>query len=123
MPIYLYEHPKTKKVKEIIQTMSEPHVYSEKGVEWRRVFTIPQASFDANLDPFSQQQFIDKTGRNTGKIGDTWDRSLELSQKRADKAGGVDPIRDKYLKDYAKKRKGKKHPKQIIEESNKTFNL
>lgn len=123
MPIYLYEHPKTKKVKEIVQTMNEPHVYEENGITWNRVFTVPQASIDANIDPFNQQQFIDKTGSKNGSVGDVWDRSAELSAKRAEKAGGVDPIKEKYYKKYSKTRKGKPHPKQILESVNKTYKV
>lgn len=123
MPTYVYQHPKTKKVKEIIQTMNEPHVYEEKGIQWVRLFTVPQATIDANIDPFSQQQFIDKTGAKNGKIGDAWDRAAELSDKRAAQAGGVDPIKDSYYKKYAKTRKGKPHPKEIIEKADKTFKI
>ena len=41
-------------------------------------------------------------------MGDLWDRSKELSDKRAHENGGVDPIRANYEKDYSSKRKGKK---------------
>lgn len=103
--------------------MQDEHVYEEDGVKWERVFTVPQASIDANIDPFNQQQFIDKTGSKNGSVGDVWDRSAELSAKRAEKAGGVDPVKAKYYKDYSKKRKGKPHPKQIIEGSQKTYKI
>ena len=54
MPIYLYENPDTGEVKEIVQRMSEPHIYIEHGITWRLVFCIPQESqvTIGNLDPF-----------------------------------------------------------------------
>lgn len=113
MPIYIYQHPKTKKVKEIIQKMTEPHVYSENGVVWQRVLQAPQASTGATigtLDPFNKRQFIEKTGqlRNITQ-GDLWDLSAELSEKRKAKAG-KDPVKENTVKAYAKKTGGKLHP-------------
>ena len=37
------------------------------------------------------------------------DASAELSSKRAEQNGGIDPVKQKYFKDYAKKRNGTKH--------------
>jgi hypothetical protein len=113
MPIYVYEHPKTKKRIEIVQRMSEPHEYEEGGVKWKRVFESPQASTGAtigHLDPFDRRGFIEKTGkmRNITQ-GDLWDLSAELSAKRAKKAG-KDEIKEKTIKAYEKKTGGKKHP-------------
>jgi len=119
MGIYIYQHPNTKETKEVIQRMSEDHVYVDaKGVKWNRIFTVPQAVVDGRINPFSEADFIKKTsnGKNQ-KVGDLWDRSKELSEKRAAKNGGVDPVKEKYLKDYSKKRKGKPHPSQITDKT------
>lgn len=107
MPIYIYQNPKTKKTKEIIQTMNEPHEYSENGVKWQRVFTVPQASFVTKIDPFSSKQYVDKTGNMKGTYGDLLDLSAELSEKRAEKFG-EDPIKRQHFNEYEKKT-GKKH--------------
>jgi len=32
-----------------------------------------------------------------------------MSAKRAEKAGGIDPVKKQYLEDYSKKRNGAKH--------------
>jgi hypothetical protein len=97
VPEYLYQNPnKPEEVKAIFQGMNDLHEYEEGGVKWDRVFTVPQASIDADLDPFNQNQFLEKTGKNNGKLGDVWERSAELSQKRADKRDGVDPIKKKF---------------------------
>lgn len=110
MPIYAYQHPKTKKIKEIVQSMSEPHVYAEKGVQWERLWTIPQATVDTKTDAFSQQDFSKKVAATKGTIGDVWARSAEWSERRAAKRDGVDPIKEKTFADYEKKTRGKTHP-------------
>lgn len=112
MPLYTFENPKTKARKDIVQRMSEPHVYSENGVEWVRVFDVPQAAVStlSNLDPFNKQAFIEKTGqlRNVTQ-GDLWDLSADLSKKR-EKKRGKDPVKEATTKAYERKTGGKKHP-------------
>jgi hypothetical protein len=112
MPYYLYQNPKTQKIKEIFQHMKDKHVYVENGLEWERVFNIPQTRIDAlsDVNPFDKQEFIERTGRMKNiKHGDLWDLSAELSRKRA-KALGKDPVKEKAAKDYSKKCGGKPHP-------------
>tara|TARA_Y100001963_G_C6756678_1_gene437263 strand:- start:707 stop:1054 length:348 start_codon:yes stop_codon:yes gene_type:complete len=109
MPIYIYQHPENEKYIEVIQGMNEDHVYfDESGLEWKRVFTTPNMAMDLETDPFSQNQFLEKT-QNAGTMGDLWDRSAEMSAKRAEKAGGTDPYRKDYFKKYSKDRGGAKH--------------
>ena len=43
-----------------------------------------------------------------------FDRSAELSEKRR-KIYGKDPVKEKYYKDWSKKRKGKVHPKSRLD--------
>ena len=52
MPIYLFQHPQTNEVIEIIQPMAQVHEYIDKhGVQWQRVFTKPTASIkDKKID-------------------------------------------------------------------------
>lgn len=110
MPIYLFQNPKTGKIKEIVQPMNIDHVYSEAGIKWERIFTIPQASIDTEIDAFSEDSFKKKTAGKKETIGDLMDRSKELSEKRQSIAG-TDPVQNKFFEDYSKTRKGKKHPK------------
>ena len=37
-----------------------------------------------------------------GTFGDMMDYSSELSQKRAEKAGGIDPVKKKHFENYEK---------------------
>lgn len=88
--------------------MNDPHVFSKDGVEWQRVFLSPNASISSNSDPFNSNAFLDKTANMKGTVGDMMDYSAELSEKRAEKSGGVDPIRKKHFDNYEKS-VGKKH--------------
>ena len=109
MPIYQFAHPEHPLIIDVVQSMKEPHIYiDEEGVEWRRVWSTPQTSFNTRTDPFSTKGFINKDhdGRT---MGDLWDESNELSQKRADKNGGLDPVKEKYEQQYANKRGNKRH--------------
>ena len=111
MPEYLYSDPEDpKKVVAVIQGMNEKHVYESDGKAWNREYTIPKASIDTQIDPFSEKQFVQKTDGKVGSMGDLWDRSAELSKKREEASGTQDPVRKKYLESYSNKRKGMAHP-------------
>jgi flagellar biosynthesis/type III secretory pathway M-ring protein FliF/YscJ len=118
MPIYLYQNPETEEVKEIIQTMNEEHVYQEDGVDWKRIFTKPNASIQSlsSLDPFNKRDFIDKTGNMKGTVGDMMGLAEEMSAQRSEKTGTEDPVKRKFFDNY-EKNIGKKHladkPKRI----------
>ena len=91
--------------------MNEDHVYEENGVRFERLFTIPSASIDQNID--TAQKFVEKTANMRGTLGEIWDYSQELSDKRAKDNGGVDPIREKAENSYSKKRRGMKYKSKI----------
>ncbi len=108
MPIYVYKHPEEELYEEVLQGMNDPHVFSKDGVEWQRIFLSPNASISSNSDPFNSNAFLDKTANMKGTVGDMMDYSAELSEKRAEKSGGIDPIRKKHFDNYEKS-VGKKH--------------
>jgi hypothetical protein len=109
MPIYLYQHPKTKEVLEVFQKMNDEHEYMDNsGVRWNRIFLSPNAAIDLDADPFSNSKFIEKTA-NARTMGEMWDRSAEMSSKRADANNGVDPLKKDYYKKYSDDRGGAKH--------------
>lgn len=113
MPIYLFKNPKTGKIVSVFQQMNEEHVHSEDGIKYERVFTVPNAQIDADIDVDSSEKFIEKTGKMKGTLGEIWDYSQELSNKRAEKNGGVDPVRQKAEEKYSKKRRGMKYKNKI----------
>lgn len=116
MPIYIYQHPKSKKLIEVIQSIHDKHEYIDKdNVKWDRVFTAPELNTQGTLKADSSpKDFSDYTRNKKGTIGDLWDRSAELSEKRK-KIYGKDPVKEKYFKDWSKKRKGRIHPKNHSE--------
>ena len=113
MPIYLFKNPKTGKIVSVFQQMNEEHVHSEDGIKCERVFTVPNAQIDADIDVDSSEKFIEKTGKMKGTLGEIWDYSQELSNKRAEKNGGVDPVRQKAEEKYSKKRRGMKYKNKV----------
>lgn len=110
MPTYIYKHPKEEKYIEVIQSMNDDHKYfDEDGLEWKREWTNPQLNTESNIDPFDSKAFVERTGNMKGTYGDLQNYSKELSQKRKDIHGGIDPVQQKYFKQYSKKRGGSKH--------------
>ena len=112
MPEYLYKNPQTGEVKGVIQTMREEHVFvDEEGLEWKRVYTSPNASIDSlsNTDPFDTRAHTEKTGKMKGTMGDLFSISKEMSERRQDKIGAEDPIKRKFFNDYKEKNNGTKH--------------
>lgn len=113
MPIYLFKNPKTGKVVSVFQQMNEDHTYSQDGIKYERVFTVPNAQIDADIDLNSSEKFVEKTGKMKGTLGEIWDYSQELSNKRAEKNGGIDPVRQKAEEKYSKKRRGMKYKSKV----------
>lgn len=111
MPFYIFKHPKKERYKEIFQNMEDEHQYTEDGVQWERVFSVPNAAINSRLDG-SEANFRSYFDNKKGTIGDAWDASQEASEKRK-KEMGHDPVKEQYYKDYSKKRNGLKHPDQI----------
>ena len=71
-------------------------------------------AMDTQVDPYSAKDFVKATAK-PGTIGDMWDCSAELSQKRADR-NGKDPLKEKFYEDYSKKHGGRKHHAQEREQ-------
>lgn len=113
MPIYLFCNPKTKEVKSIYQDMNAEHTYFEDGVKLERIYTVPNAAIDSKIDPFSSQKFVEKTGTMKGTLGEIWDYSKELSDKRAKSTNGQDDVRTKAENKYSKKRRGMKYKEKM----------
>jgi len=116
MPIYAYINPNTKEIIEISQSVHENHIYvDDSGLQWERVFTAPEINTHGKLKAeCSSHEFSEYTRNKKGNLGDLFDRSKELSEKRK-KIYGKDPVKEKYFKDWSKKRKGKIHPKSRSE--------
>ena len=106
MPLYVFQHPEDENlVKDVFFNMNDEKKYTdEEGVEWKRVFLSSQLSCEASIDPWSNADFVNKTANKKGSYGDLMDQSAELSAQRAKENGGIDPVKQKYYKDYSDKR-------------------
>ena len=113
--IYLFYNTETDEYREVEMSMKEYAPYrGENGNEdcWERVYDTPQISMGNStakkVNPYSQKEFVERTGKMKGNFGDMFDYSKELSDRRAKDHGGVDPVKEKYFRNYEKKT-GKKH--------------
>ena len=113
MPVYIFQNPKTKEYKEVFLALDAEKVYHESGVKWQRIFLAPNVSVDTQIDANSEQDFVEKTKRKNYNLGEMWDASKDLSEKR-EKERGVDPVKEKSLKEYSKKRSGAKHTNRVV---------
>ena len=98
--IYLFHNKETDEYREIKMSMKDYAPYrGENGNEdcWERVYETPQISMGRStsktVDPYSQNEFVERTGKMKGNIGNMLDYSKELSEKRAADHGGVDPVK------------------------------
>ena len=111
MPIYEYQHPDTGETIEVDQKMNDFHIYIDyQGTEWKRVYSVPNASIDTQIDDFSSNEFVNKTKGKGMTMGQLWEESKQASNRR-EKMLGEDPVKKKYFKNYSKKRSGMKHEK------------
>ena len=113
--IYLFYNTETDEYREIEMSMKEYAPYRGENNDedtWERVYETPQISMrnstSTKIDPYNQREFVERTGRMKGNYGNMIDYSKELSEQRAEKNGGVDPVKEKYFNKYEKKT-GKKH--------------
>ena len=110
MPIYIFEHPESQEKIEVLQKMTDPHLYvDEKGVEWKRIFTTFNAAIDTRPDIFSSHSLAASTNNKKESYEDLVERSKEASAKRAEKLGTSAPIKQTWYDNYAKKRNGVRH--------------
>lgn len=109
MPLYTFLNDETGEYKDVFFGMNDKKEFiGEDGKQWRRIYYVPQASIDTKINPFSERDFVNKTGNKKGTVGEVMDLSAELSQKRAESTGKEDPVKRKLFNDYEKKTK-KKH--------------
>lgn len=123
MPTYIYQTITDQNDEieyfEFVQSMKDAPltVHPESGKPIRRVITggLGFNTKGLKIDPFSEQQFRERTAAKGDTVGALWDRSKELSEMRAAKNGGIDPVKKKYFEDYKKKKRGTPHTAELAE--------
>jgi len=122
MPLYSFIREEDGKIEDVFFHMDDKKIYNGKdGKEigkWKRIWLKPRMSVDSiAIDPYSSNDFNRVTNKG-GKLGDLWDRSEELSQKRVDR-DGIDPVKQTFYEKYKKTHKGNSHPQEKKEKSKK----
>lgn len=115
MPLYTFtkvSNPETQE--DFFFTMAEAPkvddiIEDDNGVKWKRIFTLPNAAVDSKIDHNNPNDFVEKTGKKKGSVGDLLDASKELSDRRAKERGGVDPVQQSFFNNYKKSRHGVQH--------------
>jgi hypothetical protein len=116
MPYYTYRNKETGEEIDIFQHMNDVHEYHGENNDedcWDRVFhpVLPSASWQ--IDPNDGKAFVEKTANQKGTMGDLLEQSAELSEKRSEQNGGVDPLKEQYFKRYSEERGGAKHKDEL----------
>lgn len=107
MPEYQFSSPTDPtEIVSLFLSVNDVHEYILAGVKWDRVWTVPQIGIDTKVDAFSEKQFLDKTNKQD-TLGSIWERAKDLSAERADKLGGIDPLKAAEDKKYSDARGGK----------------
>jgi hypothetical protein len=110
MPLYLFEQIRTGEFREVFFHMDDTKNYcGEDGKEeglWERRYYVPQMSVDVKMDEWDSKGFTEKSGRKKGNLGNLFDESKELSEKRA-KSAGTDPLKEAHLKQWKERRRRK----------------
>jgi hypothetical protein len=109
MPLYTFENPLTGEIKDVVFKMKDEKKFFQDGVEWKRIFSIPNAAVDTKYDPSNPKEFVAKSRNKKGTLGNLYDEAAEASVAR-EKKFGKDPIKKKYYEDWSKRRAGRKHP-------------
>lgn len=103
MPQYTFTNEDETEYVDVFFHMNDTKIHiGPDGKEWRRVYTVPTASIDSKIDPFSKRDFVEKTGRKKGTMGDLMDRAKDAHLARVQKEGR-DVVKEKFLTDYKKK--------------------
>lgn len=111
MPYYDFINEKNGEVKSLFFHMNDNKEYTDdSGYKWLRLYCSPLASADTKWNEDSSIDFVNKSKNKKGTIGDLWEKSKELSDKRQAKYG-KDKVKENFFKNYSTQRHGKKHIK------------
>jgi hypothetical protein len=116
MPVFDFADEATGKTISVLVTLAEPdsarHTQVVDGTTYKRVYSAPLAAVDTQKGALTQNDFNRVTTNKNLKVGDMWNIAQEMSQDRADKNGGYDPVREKFYEKHQKEF-GKPHKDAI----------
>lgn len=110
MPIYIFRHSKTGEYREVVMSIHDKKVFNgDNGDQiglWDREFINPYISTSSSLskaDPNDPAAFSRAVEGKNGTLGEMMDASAEMSLRRAEKNGGIDPVKKKNQDEYKEK--------------------
>jgi len=120
MPLYSFVDERDGTIYEVYQAMDQEHIaFAPDGQPLTRIFTSPHANIDTKWNPDNPHDFVAKSAKKKGTLGNLQDKAKELSLQREERYG-VDKVKEKFYADYEKKRgKGVTHPEKRKEKLNK----
>lgn len=118
-PVFDFQHETTGEIISVLVKHTEPdHLRHEQTVDgkiYKRVYSAPTTAKDTKTGDCTLNDFSRVTEGKNLTVGQMWKISEEMSKARADKNGGLDPVKEKFYKDFEKKN-GKKHEDVIRRE-------
>lgn len=118
MPLFDFQSDSGETIS-VYLTLNEPkesyQTQIKDGKVYRRIYTPFNVCKDTRSSDGTREDFQRMTEGKNLTMGDMFDKSKELSIKRAERNGGVDPVAERTYAKYQKKI-GKKHPDVIKRE-------
>lgn len=110
MPVYDFQHEESGQIIAVLVRLDEPDTARQEqtvdGKVYKRVYSASQISKDTKVGDATLNDFTKITTDKNLSVGTMWDISKEMSAKRAEKNGGIDPVQQKFYDDYKKKMGG-----------------
>lgn len=107
MPLYDFEHVESGEIITVHLDLKQPQAAYQKqerdGKVYRRIYTVPNAAQNILAGTLTQDDFRRVTTDKGLTVGKMQDISREMSADRAAKNGGLDPVKEKFYKDYERK--------------------
>ena len=88
-----------------VQRVVDPTTGIEKV--YKRVYSAPLAAKDMLQKDATKEDFKRVTEGKNMTVGEMWEISREMSEQRASKNAGHDPVKENFYKEYEKKTGGK----------------
>lgn len=125
MPVYDFHHAETNHTISVLvpltATDKERAQQVQDGKVYKRVYAAPLAAKDLNPKDGTLSDYRRTTGEKNLTVGEAWEASREMSERRAAQHGGKDPVKEQFYRDYEKTNHGK-HPdvkKREAQEANR----
>ena len=109
MPSYDFYNDETGRIVTVYVPLDAPdeqrHLFKEEdtGLIYTRVYEAPNAAIDSIATDTSESEFRRITSKPNMTIGEVTKISQEMSAARAEKNGGVDPVKERYHKSFERR--------------------